>query len=349
MRVGHSQSALAKITDQDPEQLKSQLEKLKKKGQLSPEEQQLKDLLELLIEAAKSGNLGALKNALGNGGALRNLMNDLGGGGFGDAFRNGGSAGTNFANMKPWSQEDRDFLDKALVSEPEQFRDQIGSWRQGQEGNCAAVATIKAATDRYDNKVFDSVQRGADGSYQIKMQDGFQVNLSERELSMAKLASNFHGSDSSAKSYGQLCYAAMAKRAEMEHHKGAQNYGQALRALNTGDDPRNSARWLGLQNQMISVNPRTLNGQDSVVAWSQRHAVFVNKERDGTHRTDHYGQGQWFNGTDTNGFGLMGAFTFRDRANSSRELASFGSLGANFNVASLGPGAWSLPRREIRA
>jgi hypothetical protein len=171
------------------------------------------------------------------------------------------------------------------------------------------------------------------------MQDGFQVRLSEQELSMAKAASNFHGNDSAAKSYAQLCYAAMAKRAQMEGHEGARNYAQALHSLNNGDDPRHSARWLGLQQQMISLDPRTLNGQDSVVAWSQRHAVFVNRDQGRAHVADHYGQGRWFNGTDTNGWALMGAFTFRERAANSQVAGSLTS-NASFDVRAASRDVW---------
>ncbi len=89
--------------------------------------------------------------------------------------------------------------------------------------------------------------------------------------------------------------------------------GQAFRDLNDGESIYSPAKLLGLYNQMVPVNPRNLDGQDSVVAGSHRHAVFVNKNADGSHTTDLWGSARRFNATDGLGNGLINAYTFKPR------------------------------------
>ncbi|MCE7869385.1 hypothetical protein DYH09_03295 [bacterium CPR1] len=178
-------------------------------------------------------------------------------------------------------------------------------WGQGAEGNCAAVATIKAATDAYGDQLFRQVTRLPDGGYRITMQDGVTVEVSGQELSMARQQSNFTGSGPGLEQ-ATVAYAAMARRAQLEGHEGSTSYAQALNSLADGDNPYDSARFLGLSNQVVQVDPRTLSGQDSVVAWNASHAVFVDNVR----ATDSYGTARGFDGTDTRGRGLTTAFTF---------------------------------------
>lgn len=240
-----------------------------------------------------------------------------GGGGTGGArgFRGkglgeGGPGGSTLReNFRPWSEQDRQFLNQALISEPEHFRNLFSGFAQGREGNCASIAVMKAAMDRYDNRVFDEVRRSGDG-YAIRMQDGFQLNLSDRELALARAHSHFTGNDPTTRSYAELLWGAMARRSQLE--RGG-SYAQNLHRLNNGEDPNYAAHLLGLGHQRIPVNPRTLNGQDSVVAWNHSHAIFVNRERDGRHVADHYGQPTPYTGTDTNGRAIHSAFTFRPR------------------------------------
>ncbi|GMU56805.1 MAG: hypothetical protein AMXMBFR33_59510 [Candidatus Xenobia bacterium] len=178
-------------------------------------------------------------------------------------------------------------------------------WGQGAEGNCAAVATIKAATDAYGDQLFRQVTQLPDGGYRITMQDGVTVDVSGQELAMAQQQSNFTGSGPGLQQ-ATVAYAAMAKRAQLEGHEGSTSYAQALNSLADGDNPYDSARFLGLSNQVVQVDPRTLSGQDSVVAWNASHAVFVDNVR----ATDSYGTARGFDGTDTRGRGLTTAFTF---------------------------------------
>lgn len=240
-----------------------------------------------------------------------------GGGGGGGGCGGGGCNGCNggFGGggdaipPKNLSEDDKKFLNEAISQDSESFGDLVSAWRQGPDGNCATVAAIKAAMDRYDNKVFDSVERTEDG-YNIVMQDGYKMKLTDGELSAAKQAAQFRGPDGPAKSYATFLYGAAAKRNSLDNRM---SLGQSFRDLNDGESIYSPAKLLGLYDQMVPVNPRNLNGQDSVVAGSHRHAVFVNKNRDGSHTTDLWGSARRFNGTDGLGNGLINAYTFKPR------------------------------------
>lgn len=225
----------------------------------------------------------------------------IGGGGFGG----GGDA----VSPKNLTEDDKRFLNDAISQDSQTFGDLVKSWRQGPDGNCATVAAIKAAMDRYDNQVFDSVDRSENG-YNIMMQDGYKMSLSDGELAAAKQAAKFQGPDGPGKSYATFLYGAAAKRNSLDN---GMSLGQAFNDLNDGESIYSPAKLLGLYNQMVPVDPRTLNGQDSVVAGSFRHAVFVNKNANGSHTTDLWGSAKPFNGTDGLGNGLINAYTFKPR------------------------------------
>jgi hypothetical protein len=335
---------IAQKSGNRPDLAKQLLDQLEKKGQpLTGPEQILRKLLQLLLHAIQTGQVPQFLAALGQGGGLGGLMNGLGGGGggnagglggqlgggggggnlgrnlnglFGGGNRGGGGGGgrTNFAGMRPWSAADREFLNRSIQSDPVNFRNQVDGWGQGQEGNCASVGVIKAAMDRYDNQVFNSVRQVGDG-YNIEMQDGFNLNLSAQEMAMARTASHFNGTDNEAKTYAQLCFGAMAKRAHMTGHDGCRSFAGALAELNDGEYPIDSAKLLGLKDKVVNVDPHTLNGQDSCVGWNGSHCVFIDRDNQGNHTADHYGQGVRFRGTDTNGRRLNQAFTLKPKAN----------------------------------
>jgi len=251
--------------------------------------------------------MGGLNDAFGGGGGCDGCNGGgcVNGGGF------GGGGGINWSppNQSP---EDKAFLNQQVITDPEKFTNQFGGWYQGSEGNCATVACIKAAMDRYDDKVFDEVNRG-DNGVQVRLQNGEMVSLSNGELATARSLSNFRGSDPAALEYANLCYAVAAKRALQFGNDGARDFASACHSLNNGQDIYSPAKFLGLERQMVRLNPRSLDGQDSVVAGSWKHAVFVNRNRDGSHTTDRYGRGTAYNGTDTWGNGLIDAYTFKPR------------------------------------
>ena len=240
-----------------------------------------------------------------------------GGGGGGGGCGGGGCGGGGCVNggggggvpPKKLTEDDKKFLDQAISQDSETFGDLISSWRQGPDGNCSTVATIKAAVDRYDNKVFDSVQRSEDG-YNIVMQDGYKMKLSDSELAAAKQAAKFRGADGPGKTYATFLYGAAAKRNAQDN---GMSLAQSFNDLNDGESIYSPARSLGLYDQMVPVNPRNLSGQDSVVAGSHRHAVFVNKNANGGHTMDRWGRALSYNGTDGLGNGIINAYTFKPR------------------------------------
>lgn len=254
--------------------------------------------------------MGGLNDAFGGGGGGC----DGGGCNGGGCVNGGGFGGGGGINWSPPNQspEDKAFLNQQVVTDPEKFTNQFGGWYQGSEGNCATVACIKAAMDRYDDKVFDEVNR-SDNGVSVRLQNGDLVNLSNGELATARQLSNFRGSDPAALDYANLCYAVAAKRALQFGNDGARDFASACHSLNNGQDIYSPAKFLGLERQMVRLNPRTLDGQDSVVAGSWQHAVFVNRNRDGSHTTDRYGRASAYNGTDTWGNGLIDAYTFKPR------------------------------------
>ena len=222
-------------------------------------------------------------------------------------------------NEGSWGPEDEAMLEKALsggaggsiaapgesasASGPENSKyDQIfGQFGQSKEGNCASVAVIKAALDKFDGKVFQSVQKSGDG-YDVTQQDGKKVTVTKGELQKAAKAADFKGKPNEAKSMAVLMFATIAKRGASE---GMGSFDQALKKLDSGFDPKKAAQLLGLGNRIKEVDPSSAGQKDGVVAWNSRHAVYMDEGK-----TDSYGQAKSADGTDTRGSRLTQAFTF---------------------------------------
>ena len=201
-----------------------------------------------------------------------------------------------------------DFYANAFTASDQDLQDQISSWRQTREGNCATVAVSKAATDAMGTRAFQDVIPTTEG-FKVILRDGTEVNLTIAELEEAQANSAFKGQNESALAFGTLQYAVTAKQALAAGHEDAKTYSDALKALNNGESPNRVAKFMGLQNDKSSISssqlvPRTgspaFGGKDSVVAWSSKHAVFADRNGSG-HTADHYGDGVRYNGTDTNG------------------------------------------------
>lgn len=260
------------------------------------------------LDALNKGGFNADDGGSGGGGG-----GGCDGGGCNGGGCIGGGGGGGDAGPPPnHTEQDKQFLNQAISQDSQSFGDLVTGWRQGAEGNCSTVAAIKAAMDRYDNKVFDEVSR-TDNGYNIQMQDGYKMSLSDAELGAAKRASNFKGPDGPAKSYANFLYGAAAKRNALDNRM---SLGQSFQDLNNGESIYSPAKSLGLKHQMVRVNPRTLDGQDSVVAGSHRHAIFVNRNANGGHTSDRWGRAARFNGTDNMGNGLINAYTFKPRGSS---------------------------------
>jgi len=189
------------------------------------------------------------------------------------------------------------------------FDNIMSGFNQGTEGNCSAVATIKAAMDKFGTGVFDGMQKTEDGGYNLMMKDGVGINLSAEEMQIAEQKEKFEGKGSDEDQYATLCYAAMAKRAMMEQNDGATNFSGACDSLNNGEWPKDTARFLGLENHVQNLDVNNLAGQDGIVAWSSDHSIYLDNQG-GNLMADKYGSGWNYNGTDGFGRSIEGAFTF---------------------------------------
>ena len=218
-----------------------------------------------------------------------------------------------------------DFYANAMTATDEDLQNQISSWRQTKEGTCATVAVSKAATDAMGTRAFKEILPTPEG-FKVTLRDGTEVNLSVQELEEAMAVSAFKGTNDAALAFGTLQYAVTADQALEAGHENAENYSDALGALNNGESPNRVAGFQGLQDDMVGISSQQLmpqstssafGGRDSVVAWSRKHAVFADKASSG-HTVDHYGRGERYNGTDTNG-----DYRRRDRGNNIVKAFSF--------------------------
>lgn len=177
----------------------------------------------------------------------------------------------------------------------------FGQFGQTKEGNCASVAVIKAALDKYDGKIFQSASKTANG-YDVVQQDGKKLTISKDELKQAAKFANFKGKPNEAKSLAILSFATIAKRGSQE---GMGSFEQSLKKLGDGFDPKRAAQLLGLGNKIKEVDPKTASKQDGAVAWNNVHAVYQDNGK-----TDSYGTAKGADGTDTRGNKLTNAFVF---------------------------------------
>lgn len=233
-----------------------------------------------------------------------------------------GPAASNQGADGSWTEQDEQMLDRAIsgpgggsgasalggsslsgsTSGDAAKYDQIFSqFGQSQEGNCASIAVIKAALDKYKGKVFQEVKKNGDG-YDIKMQDGKSVKLSKAELQQGAKAAKFKGQPSEVKSMAILMFAAMAKRGAEE---GGGSMDRMLQDMNNGFDPKKSAQLLGLGQKVKEIDPNSAGQQDGAVGWNDQHAVYMDSGK-----TDSYGQARSADGTDTRGKRLTKAFVF---------------------------------------
>jgi len=145
----------------------------------------------------------------------------------------------------------------------------------------------------------------------VTMQDGVTVTISPVEMKIAEKMADFEGMEGEEKDYAVLCYAAMAERAQMEKNDGKQSYIGACQSLNNGEWPEDTARFLGLEENVVELDPDqiTHGDYDCVVGWSNDHAIYMDNE-DGAYVADHYGEDYGYDGTDTADNELVGAYTF---------------------------------------
>gem|GEM_PF-2372317 len=219
---------------------------------------------------------------------MMNMMSQMNG------RNNGGNNGGNNP-LGPVNNNNR--VDPANNTNPRRWGDLVGSWRQGAEGNCVSVATIKAAMQKYGNNVFKSTERTPDGGYNLTLQDGKKVSVSAQELETANRMNRFVG-NGAERDYANLCYAAMAKRALENGHEGARTFARACHSLNNGEAVEYPMNLLGLKGKYKRISLNDMKNHDSVITWNHNHCLYANNGR-----VDGYGRA-----TSASRWGLHGAY-----------------------------------------
>ncbi len=183
----------------------------------------------------------------------------------------------------------------------------LQAFYQGDTGNCASVALIKAAISQYGlGKAFDTLRTGP--SLTVKLRSGQTLTLTDTERRQAGKAALFVRNDKSKPKpegsdlpmeeatpiiqYANLCYAVMAKFIEVYGEYGClnrdnttdeptrtANFSAALATLANGVCSDNVYRHLGLavENPMhIEFYPSLdFTTKPGVLVYSKKHAVVL--------------------------------------------------------------------------
>jgi hypothetical protein len=154
----------------------------------------------------------------------------------------------------------------------------ISSFRQGGTGNCVSIAIIKAGIEIFGvGKIFHASPLLGNG-YKIVMRDGFELELSANEVKQAEMGSRFIKLDSQEiYEYAVLCFAAMAKRAQLEQNDdfGALTFDQAMQTLNDGEYYLEGPGWMGLRHHYRSIGRKYIFHYPGVIGASRKHCFFA--------------------------------------------------------------------------
>lgn len=155
-------------------------------------------------------------------------------------------------------------------------------FRQGPGGNCATVATIKAAMHKFGQSPTDIYRevRRLDGGYRVTMRDNYTLTLTDRELAVATRASQFIGPDKGMLKDAHFLFAVSAKRAHEENNDttAGESFEAGVDSLNDGEDEETLGEGflrLGLIHYMKNVSVRELAEGRLGVSNRQGHSVAV--------------------------------------------------------------------------
>lgn len=155
-------------------------------------------------------------------------------------------------------------------------------------GNCASIATIKAAICTFGiDQVFESEITGL--GFNIKLKNGETLVVTQKEYDEAAKSAKFilkkekdndgRGIDFNQRvyEYSILCYAVIAKM-RLIHDEEIQSYEEALSVMSTGAYTPTVYLYLGLKGYMREYSWWT-HGKDihSGISWRSGHAVFLSK------------------------------------------------------------------------
>lgn len=163
-------------------------------------------------------------------------------------------------------------------------------------GRCEPGHTPRPRSGDADHRPAVSVQKLENGGYQVELQDANVVQLTREEMEAAATGAHYEGDHPEARAFATLCYATMAKRAQMMGHEGSDTYAEALRSLANGEVTKDVPEYLGLGDKVHKIDVDEIEDHDGVVAYGNGHAVFVD-EVDGEHYTDAWGNPHEYDGT----------------------------------------------------
>ena len=222
-----------------------------------------------------------------------------------------------------WSDEDEDQLADAFMF-PLDTHTLIDAFAQSTEGNCALVATIKAAMRKFGNRLFRSIRMPTYGKYLVGLRDGSEVSFGYDELALTRESAGLSGENSPVKAFATFAFTvATARRAQLMPAvdlklglvdgwlSDEERFKRALDDLNSGHRPRHCVHYLGVGHELRirTTDPDDTFTDESPIVSSFGHAVFVQTEK-GKSSADHYGHAVEYDGTDTNGRPIRQRLTF---------------------------------------
>ena len=163
-------------------------------------------------------------------------------------------------------------------------------FRQGGAGNCVTVAAIKAGMTRFGTGgIFQQVIQANDGSWNIRMRDGYRMNLRQQEIDAARQLSRFSGADQRLLNRAVFYYAAATKRAMYENNDGwgRRGFTAAAQTLNNGEMTTEGLHFLGLDRYVRRISVADMHRYNAVVASNSGHAMWVSAGV-----VERYGRGQ---------------------------------------------------------
>ncbi len=164
----------------------------------------------------------------------------------------------------------------------------ITAFRQGavfEGGNCASIALIKAAMNKYGDEVF-AAHHVTDETHHVTLRDGAELTFTDAQVRIAAQRANFHlrrGRDAAqdalhegilAKANVYFCAMVMRVMQIGESGEGTDDFEDAIVALNDGADTDDIPQLLGLDYE-VAKRWTSTKAREGGIAWSRRHAVFA--------------------------------------------------------------------------
>lgn len=155
------------------------------------------------------------------------------------------------------------------------------SFKQGDRTNCSSIAFIKASLNVYGLDSLFVTERVNEKTLKITLKNNASFNLSEDEISKARVSAGFIYIKDNCESekiteYAILTYAVMAKYKQIINKEAT--FAKALEDLEDGEVYTPTIyKYLGFEKGKQVQKLKRESGSEfcGVVAWSTAHAVFV--------------------------------------------------------------------------